>query len=310
VTTPGELAGRPLLPRISVILPVRNRVGLVEASARTALDQTLRDLELIIVDGGSTDGTVEVLQRLAASDDRVRLLLNPCAEGVSAARNQGARTARGPLLAFLDSDDLWAPSKLELQLEALRRLPAAKIAYTGCRRIFPYGTELRPRTWNPPFEGDLHAAFLREGAINCSTLLADRKAFLAIGGFDESLPFYEDWDLMVQLSSKGPVACAPDWLVDSPQLPDGLSRDRASYFSALATLADKHRTFLARHPRAAEERFAELGWLLAVNRRGRAGRWLRMALAIRPLSLHVPFLRATYLVLRYKRPAKPLAPTA
>ncbi|MEA3136705.1 MAG: teichuronic acid biosynthesis glycosyltransferase TuaG, partial [Thermoplasmata archaeon] len=101
---------------VSVILPVRNRAILVEAAARSVLDQKWTDLELIVVDGGSTDGTVAVLHRLAASDARVRLLLHDKAEGVSAARNAGARLARGRLLAFQDSDDSWRPETLARQV--------------------------------------------------------------------------------------------------------------------------------------------------------------------------------------------------
>lgn len=299
----------PRAPTVSVILPVRNRAALVEGAVRSALAQTWPYLEVIIIDGGSTDGTAEVLQRLAAVDARIRLVLNEAAEGVSAARNHGARAAQGTYLAFLDSDDSWDPRKVELQLEALRRVPAARLAYTGCRRRFTWGVDLRPRDWDRPSEGDLHAEFLRSGAINSSTLMVDREAFLAAGGFDETLRFYEDWDLVVRLSAHAPVACAPGWLVESPQLADGLSRDRESYFTALTALAAKHEPFFRNHPAAAEERLAELAWLLLVNRRPGAARWLCRALRRRPLSLHLPTLRAGYLVARYKRPRRRTAPS-
>jgi hypothetical protein len=100
------------------------------------------------------------------------------------------------------------------------------------------------------------------------------------------------------------VACAKDWLVDSPQLPDGLSLDRESYFSALTSLAHKHAPFLEAYPAIAEERWAEVGWRLLVNRRKGGLRWLRKALRVRPLSLHLPTAKAGYLVVRYKRSAK------
>jgi glycosyltransferase involved in cell wall biosynthesis len=292
-----------MVPRVSVILPVRNRAHTVEAAARSVLDQTWRDLELIIVDGASTDGTREVLGRLAAEDARVRVLLNDEAEGVSAARNQGAAEARAPTLAFIDSDDTWRPQKLQRQLEALRGMPRAKIAYTGCRRLFPYGMELRPPSWDEPSDGDLHARFLRHGAINCSTLMVDRASFHEAGGFDETLSFYEDWDLVVRLSAQGPVACAKDWMVDSPQLPDGLSLDRQRHLEALILLAEKHAAMLAAHPRIAEERISEVGWRLLANRRPGAWRWIRRGLAVRPLSLHLPTLRAIDHIVNYKRKA-------
>jgi glycosyltransferase involved in cell wall biosynthesis len=293
------------IPQVSVILPVRNRAGLIEAAARHALGQTWRDLELIIVDGGSTDGTVDVLRRVAASDPRVRLILNPAAEGVSAARNQGARQAQGRYLAFLDSDDAWLPDKLERQLEAIGRMPGARIAYTGCRRLLPDGERLRPPTWDEPYEGDLHRQILRHGAINSSTLMVERAFFLEEGGFDESLRFYEDWDLVVRCTARSPLACARGWLVESPVLPDSLSRDRDSYYAALQYLAVKHKPYLDREPKVAEERLAEVGWRMLVDRRPGGGRWLRRALATRPLSLHAPFFRKAWTVLRYqKRPSR------
>jgi glycosyltransferase involved in cell wall biosynthesis len=192
------------------------------------LDQTWRDLELIVVDGASTDGTVDVLRRLAAADARVRLVLNDLPEGVSAARNQGARLARGKYLAFQDSDDAWHPEILARQMEALGRRPRARLCYAGVRRTLPSGTYLRPPSWNGTVEGDLHRQLLRASLITTPALVVERALFDEVGGFDERLRFNEDWDLAVRLTARSEVACAKGWLLESSRQPDSLSADRAA----------------------------------------------------------------------------------
>ena len=291
-----DRAGPPALetpapPEVSVILPVRNRVRLVEAAARCVLDQTWRDLELILVDGGSTDGTVDVLLGLERADPRVRLLLNDHPEGVSAARNAGARLARGRWLAFQDSDDVWHPEKLTAQMEALCAMPAARAAYTGVRRTLPEGTALRPPDWNGLVDGAMHPRLLAESLVTTPALVVERALFEDLGGFDERLRHSEDWDLVVRVSARTPLACAKDWLVDSSRLPDSLTNDRNAQLDALALLLAKHEPFLAPYPEVHERRLAEAGVALLVS--GRGG-WplLRRALAIRPVSLHGPVWRA------------------
>lgn len=274
-------------PLVSVILPVRNRAALIEAAARCVLDQTMRALELIVVDGGSTDGTVDVLRRLEAADARVRLVLHGHAEGVSAARNAGARLARAPWLAFQDSDDAWAPRKLELQLEALRRLPGARMAYCGARRTIPDGVEQRPPSWEGKVEGDLHEAILAFPIAITPALVVERALFEEVGGFDEGLRMNEDWDLSVRLSARTPVACAKAWLVDSARGPDSLSADRKSQLDSLARMAKTHEPFLLAHPRVHERRLADAGWALVLGGTGGLP-LLRKAFAVRPFSLHGP----------------------
>lgn len=275
-------------PLVSVILPVRNRASLVEAAARCVLGQTVRELELILVDGGSTDGTVDVLRRLQAADGRVRLVLHDRAEGVSAARNAGARLAQGRWLAFQDSDDSWQPRKLEMQLDALRRMPKARMAYCGVRRRLPGGVDLRPPSWEGRVEGDLHEAMLASSLTITPALVVERDLFAEVGGFDERLRVNEDWDLTVRLSARTEVACAKDWLVDSARGPDSLTADRGAYLASLARMARTHEPFLRAHPKVHEQRLADAGWVLALSRRGGVP-LLRAAFAVRPLSLHGPF---------------------
>lgn len=291
----ANLGRGPRPPAVSVVLPVRNRATLVEAAARTVLNQTWRDLELVVVDGGSTDGTVGVLRRLAASDRRVRLVLQEQADGVAAARNAGAAVARGRWLAFQDSDDAWHPEKLERQMAALAAMPTARLAYAGLRRRFP-GTEvLRPAAWDGSagrVDGDLHGAVLRRSLMTTPTMVVDRTLFHAVGGFDPELRYNEDWDLAVRLTARSPVACAADWLVDSPQLEDSLTRDREAQLRSLRRMLVAQEPLLRADPAAHEYRLAEAGLRLLANRRAGGLRLVGRSLAVRPLGLHGPFWQA------------------
>ena len=104
-------------PILSIVIPAYNVAPYIEAAVNSALDQTLRDIEVIVVDDGSTDATPKILDKIqrARGDARLRIIRQPNG-GLSAARNTGIRNARGAFIGFLDSDDIWAPQKAELQV--------------------------------------------------------------------------------------------------------------------------------------------------------------------------------------------------
>src|SRR5262249_54856613 len=112
---PGRLIPKPL---VSVIMPAHNTEQFVGAAIASALNQTVAQIELIVVDDGSTDGTRAVIESWCRRDARVRLLANGVAQGSSPARNSGMAAARAPFFAFLDSDDEWLPAFLQVQLSA------------------------------------------------------------------------------------------------------------------------------------------------------------------------------------------------
>lgn len=109
-------------PLVSVVIPAYNCERYIEESVRSALRQTLEDLEIIIIDDSSTDDTYEILLRLAAGDNRVRILQNEKNLGVADTRNRAFDEARGQYIAFLDGDDIWLPNKLEMQLALMEEV--------------------------------------------------------------------------------------------------------------------------------------------------------------------------------------------
>jgi glycosyltransferase involved in cell wall biosynthesis len=156
----------PIDPRVSVIVPVHNGAAYLAEALQSVAAQTLRALEVIVVDDGSTDGTSELLRRW--SDARLRVARQP-QQGAGAARNHGVLLARAPYLAFLDADDVWTPTKLALQVNALDTTPELAMVLGHYAELHD-GAE--PRMPGPAAPG-----------YSSGTLLVRRAAFLKVGLF-------------------------------------------------------------------------------------------------------------------------------
>jgi len=190
------------MTRVTVVIPSYNRTQFIAEAIQSVLEQTFRDFELIVVDDGSTDDTAAVVGDF--TDPRLRYVYQTNQER-SAARNHGLRLAQGEYVAFLDSDDVWLPTKLEHQVTLLDAGPAVGLVYTGAyifegQRTF---TEQRPR-----WRGRVLKALLIEDNVVCgsgATPLVRRACFDRVGGFDETPGIYgvEDWDMWLRLAAAG-----------------------------------------------------------------------------------------------------------
>jgi len=189
---------------VSVVIPTRNRRDLAARALTSVLGQTDVDLEALVVDDGSTDGTARLAEDLG--DERVRHLRNETATGVALARNHGIAEAGGDWIAFLDDDDLWAPEKLRSQLVACRAADA-DFAYTG---LVVTDTNL---DWRkpvaPPAPTTLARSLLGVNVIGPpSCVMASRSLLERVGGFDPDYSILADWDLWLRLAAAGrPAAC-------------------------------------------------------------------------------------------------------
>ena len=196
-------------PRITGIIPVRDRAGFVARAIDSALAQAGPALELIVVDDGSTDATPAVLSGFG---EKIAALRRP-ALGRSAARNAGIEAARGEWIAFLDSDDAWLPGKLERQLAFHEAHPEIAMSAHGLLRIHPDGRS-EPV---PPRQGsdDLRASFLAVAdhfAFVPSAVMVRTEAARAVGGFDAAFDGTEDLDFALKIAQRHPVAVFPDCL--------------------------------------------------------------------------------------------------
>lgn len=194
-------------PEVTVVIPTRNRWHLLSRCALPSVRaQEDVELELVVVDDGSSDD--ETSARLAEiSDRRLRVLRHEVGLGQAAARNAGASIARGTWLAFLDDDDLWAPRKLRVQLDAATT-SGAGWAYA---RSITVDASLRAIRDDPfPAPAELPQRLLRGNSLpgGGSNVIVRSDLFEQVGGFDESLSTVEDWDLWLRLLESGlPVAC-------------------------------------------------------------------------------------------------------
>jgi glycosyltransferase involved in cell wall biosynthesis len=179
---------------VSVIIPTYNRRAMLLEAIDSVLAQSNQSFELIVIDDGSTDGTAEQLTRLAQAIrfERIR----HCGPG--AARNRGVALASAPLIAFLDSDDLWAPTKLERQLAFMNANPDCAISQTNeiwirnGRRVNP-GLRHRKRS------GDIFIDSLRTCLISMSATMMRTELFRSLRGFDENMLAAEDYDLWLRI---------------------------------------------------------------------------------------------------------------
>jgi glycosyltransferase involved in cell wall biosynthesis len=199
-------------PLISVIIPSYNSASWVVQSIESALSQTYSNIEVIVVDDGSTDDTRE---RLAPLDGRIRYFYQANG-GVSRARNRGIKEARGDLIAFLDADDLWLPEKLAKQWECLRANPEAAVVHTDTYQMHePGGTRAYLYVNRERFTGPCSIEFFWGNRVHTSTVLVTRASLERIGQFDEEIrwPSTEDLDLWLRIGQHYPFAFVNEPLV-------------------------------------------------------------------------------------------------
>ena len=193
---------------VSVIIPTFNRWPMLGEAVDSVLAQTVSGYELIVVDDGSTDETP-----LRLRDYGVRLtVLTQTRRGVAAARNLGASHASGRYLAFLDSDDLWHPRKLQRQLDFMDQNPNVQICQTDEIWI-RNGVRVNPRRKHRKPSGDIFRPSLELCLVSPSAVMMRRELFDRVGGFDESFPVCEDYDLWLRISKDTGVPLIPEALV-------------------------------------------------------------------------------------------------
>lgn len=203
---------------VGVVIPMSNAQQTISATLRSVCEQTHRNLDIVVVDDGSTDGSAAIVAAWCERDKRVRLIRQANA-GVAAARNAGAAASRAQFLAFIDADDLWAPTKIEFQLDALKSGGAAVgLVYCWYASI---GQDDRVITFGPqPLdEGFVLKRLCSSNLIgNGSTLLVRRSIFEAIGGYDPSLrarglDAAEDYLICLRIAERTEFRVVPRYLV-------------------------------------------------------------------------------------------------
>jgi len=194
---------------VSVVIPTFNRSQKVVRAISSVLSQTFTDVEIIVVDDGSTDGTKKEVEQF---DDIVTYVAHSSNLGVSAARNTGIKGSGAPLIAFLDSDDHWLPEKLAAQVCFFNEHPEAVACQTeelwirNGRRVNPMKKHLKP-------SGDIFEPSLKLCLVSPSAVMLKRSLLDEVGLFDEDLPVCEDYDLWLRISCRYPIHLIKEALV-------------------------------------------------------------------------------------------------
>lgn len=206
-------------PVVSVVIPTYNNAALAPDAVQSALEQTYRNVEVVVVDDGSTDDTASCLAPFGSS---IRVVRQEH-QGPAVARNAGLRASSGSLVAFLDSDDLWMPRKLDKCVSVLLARLEVGVVYTALR-IHEMDTGRRYRLAQYTFGGWMaRSLFLECKGVNTSTLVVRRTCLDTVNGFDEDFFRAQDWDLMLRLAEEFQYAHVPEVLTERRMHPGALS---------------------------------------------------------------------------------------
>ncbi len=232
------------MPTVSVVLPTYNRRGTLERAMRSVLGQTFDDLELIVVDDGSTDGTEALVAGLAEADSRIRYIRNAQNRGQSASRNVGIAESRGQFIAFQDSDDEWLPEKLARQVAALSMQPDdVGMVYCFVHYITPEKTTILYTKRIMPDEPDLYKKGLQYlfRGIGIQACMFRREVFGIAGGFDEKMRgALDDTELLIRVARHFRFTCVDEPLVNYFKTPGGLTAHYGRILDSALYIFDKY----------------------------------------------------------------------
>ena len=275
-----------------MVIATHNRADSIVQAVTSVLNQSFTDFELIIVDDGSTDDTVDRIEEI--SDPRMQLCRSPRNEGVSAARNRGIERSRGTWVAFQDSDDEWLPLKLEKQLKGIKNAEKKCVAsYCGMLVVGPLESEGLARTHTmyipdskmTDVSGDILESILRTSFISTQTMMVRRDILNKLGGFDEALYSLVDWDCALRVSRLGDWAFVDEPLVIQRFSPNSLTRNLDRRVRSTVHVVEKNRDLLSRSPDVLANHYRTIaGSYRRLGDFDRARQYLRAARESRPRS--------------------------
>ncbi|MBW8010755.1 MAG: glycosyltransferase [Chloroflexi bacterium] len=231
------------MPRLSIVIPTYNRGHYIFECLQSIWDQGYQDYEILVVDDGSTDNTLEILQPLI--ENKKVKLLHQTKSGAAAARNKGVINATGELIAFLDSDDIFYPSKLKKQAEYMDQHPSVMILHSNFNKFDDFGNDLGTK-YTSFFSGHIYPEILLywEMLMATSCVIVRADLFNEIGLFDEDLTSAEDLDLWARIARKYPIHHMPEILAGIRVHPQNISVDKSK-------MAERHLKYL--HKAAKED---------------------------------------------------------
>ncbi|MEK3669265.1 glycosyltransferase family 2 protein [Paenibacillus sp. FSL R10-2771] len=238
---------------ISVIMPTFNRAKTIQRSIDSVLKQTYQNLELIIVDDNSTDNTIEIIKSIP--DDRIKLIAHAKNKGASAARNTGIQAALGDYIAFQDSDDEWIYNKLDIQI---KELLSYNVDVVSCAYYQHKNGKIKKLPIVEIEDNNIFSMLLYGNFIGTPSILGKRECFIN-ELFDERLPRFQDWDLMLRLAQKCKIHFINDSLMNAYVQTNSLSENHSSAIVALEIIMGRNIEALKADNKAMSSMYKKMG---------------------------------------------------
>jgi glycosyltransferase involved in cell wall biosynthesis len=230
---------------VSVIIPTYNRSGHIQHAIQSVLEQTYSDLEVVVVDDGSNDSTVQTVEEYTQKEPRVRLVVHSERKGAQAARNTGIQAARGEWIAFLDSDDKWLPDSLESRLSIAKK--GLEIVHSECYVLKPEDGNLR-QLGVPAVHGQVYKKLLQRAGPMFQALLVSKESLARISYLDEVIVAFQEWDTAIRLAKHYEFGFLPEptFIYDCRNT-DTISKDLLRTAVGYEQVVRKHRRSVLRY---------------------------------------------------------------
>lgn len=226
--------------KISVIMPTYNRKEYLQDTINSVFNQLCYDgeIELIIIDDASTDGTEEYISSL--ENVKIKYILNKTNQGGAKSRNIGVENSTGDYIAFIDSDTIWYKDKLSKQIPVLLHNPN-KIIYCRYKKEDGGKWLLEPKDIR---NGKIFDNLIYQNFVDTPSVIMRKEFFLSVGGFDNRLPRFQDWDLFLRLSQKYEFVGVEEPLFDSLTLKDSITTNHKARLEALKIIFEKYKDYI------------------------------------------------------------------
>ena len=248
-------------PKISVIIPSYNRDHLILKAVESVSSQTYSNLEIIVVDDGSTDNTSDVISEI--DDPRLIYIKHNQNRGLSAARNTGILAASGDIFAFLDTDDLWIRHKLNEHVRIFNSSSNISVVYSGSYRYKNNEKIYIPPKCVPSKHGKIFNQLLFGNFIPAISVTAKRECFDKVGLFDPALISFEDWDMWIRLAKNYLFYYIPSPLNIIYFTHDSLTANQNNFLVAEKIILKKHYDSFSKQKKALAKRYAKIAILYA-----------------------------------------------
>lgn len=251
-------------PKVSIIIPTYNRAHLILSVLKNISAQTYDNLEIIIIDDGSSDDTLRLVSEFR--DPRVIYIKHRQNMGLATARNTGIKASSGDIIAFQDTDDLWLKNKVEESVKVFRLNRRISIVYSGSYRYQGGQKTYIPYSYISKKEGNVLESLLSGNFIPAISVCIKRECLDKIGLFDESLPSLEDWDILIRLAKKYQFIYIPKPLNLIYFSNDSLTANPTNFLKAEEILLKKHYVEFCNYPFLLAKRYGQLGFYHAFER--------------------------------------------